>query len=40
MVKVTVGWGSEFKGSKADIVESFVINDLDDISVFDELMDG
>jgi len=40
MVQITVGWGSELKGSEADIVEGFVIDDLDDIGVLDELMDG
>jgi hypothetical protein len=40
MVQITVGWGGELEGSEADIVEGFVINNLDDISIFDELMDG
>jgi len=40
MVQITVGWGCELEGSETDIVEGFVIDDLDDISVFDELMDG
>jgi len=39
MVEVTVCWGGEFKGSETDIVEGFVINNLDFIGVFDELMD-
>merc|ERR1712178_395412 len=40
MVKITVGWGGQFQGSEADIVEGFVINDLDFISILDQLMDG
>merc|ERR1711904_630029 len=40
MVKITVGWGGELEGSEADIIKSFVINDLDFISIFDQLMDG
>ena len=40
MVQITVGWGGELKGSEADIVEGFVIDGLDDIGIFDELMDG
>jgi hypothetical protein len=40
MVKITVGGGGKLKGSEADIVEGFVINDLDLISIFDQLMDG
>jgi hypothetical protein len=39
MVKITVGWGGELEGSEADIVEGFVINAHNLISVFDELMD-
>jgi len=39
MVKITVGWGGKLEGSEADIVEGFVINNLDLISIFDELMD-
>jgi hypothetical protein len=40
VVKITVGGGGKLKGSEADIVEGFVINDLDLISVLDQLMDG
>merc|ERR1712159_754818 len=40
MVKITVGGGGELKGSEADIVEGFVIDDLDFIGIFDQLMDG
>ena len=40
MVKITIGWGGELEGSEADIVESFVVDDHDLISIFDELMHG
>jgi hypothetical protein len=40
VVKVTVRWGGKFKSSEADIVESFVINGVGFVSVFDELVDG
>jgi len=40
MVKITVGGGGELEGSEADIVEGFVIDNLDLISIFDQLMDG
>ena len=40
MVKVTVGWGGKFQSSETDIVESFVINNLDLVGVFDQLVDG
>ena len=40
MVKITVGWGGELEGSEADIVESFVINAHNLISVLNKLMDG
>jgi hypothetical protein len=39
MVKITVGWGGEFKGSEADIIKGFVINAHNLIGVFDKLMD-
>lgn len=39
VVKITVGGGGELEGSEADIVEGFVIDNLDLISIFDELMD-
>ena len=38
MVKVTIGWGSKFKGSETDIIKGFVIDDLNSIRVFDKLM--
>jgi len=40
MVKITVGWGGQFQSSEADIVQGFVINNLDLIGIFDQLMDG
>jgi len=39
VVKISVCWGGELKGSEADIIESFVIDTHNLISVFDELMD-
>ena len=39
VVEVSVGWGGELEGSEADVIEGFVINDLDFIGVFDELVD-
>jgi hypothetical protein len=38
MVQVTIGWGGEFKSSETDIIKSFIINNLDFISIFNELM--
>ena len=40
MVKITVGWGGELEGSEADIIEGFVVDDLDLIGILDQLMDG
>merc|ERR1719291_44284 len=40
MVKITIGWGGELKGSEADIVKGLVINAHNLIGVLDELMDG
>ena len=39
MVKITVGWGGELKGSETDIIKGFVINAHNLIGVFDKLMD-
>ena len=39
MVKITIGWGGELKGSEADIVKGLVINAHNLIGVLDELMD-
>jgi hypothetical protein len=39
MVQVSIGWGGELEGSEADVIKGFIINDLDLISVFNELMD-
>jgi len=38
MVKITIGWGGKFKGSETDIVKSFIINNLNFISILNELM--
>jgi len=40
VVKITVGGGGELEGSEADVVEGFVINNLDLIGILDQLMDG
>jgi len=40
MVKITVGGGGKLQGSEADVVQGFVVNDLDFIGIFDQLMDG
>lgn len=40
MVQITISGGGELEGSEANIVEGFVINNLDLISIFDQLMDG
>ncbi len=40
MVQVTISWGGQLQGSEADIIQSFVINDHNLISVLNELMDG
>ena len=39
MVKITIGWGGELKGSEADIIKSFVINAHNLNCDYDELMD-
>jgi len=39
VVKVSVGWGGQLKGSEADIVEGLVIDDHTHISILDELVD-
>jgi len=39
MVKITIGWGGELKGSEADIIKGFVINAHNLIGVLDKLMD-
>lgn len=38
MVEVSVCWGSEFKGTEADIIESFVVNAVGFVCVFDKLV--
>jgi len=39
MVQVTISGGGKLEGSEADVIEGFVINNLDLISVFNKLMD-
>ena len=39
MVQVTVGWGGEFQGSEADIVESLVVDTVGLVGVLNELVD-
>merc|ERR1719460_3286942 len=39
MVKITIGWGGELKGSEADIIKGLVINAHNLIGVLDKLMD-
>jgi predicted CoA-binding protein len=39
MVKITIGWGGELKGSEADIVKSLVIESETLISILNKLMD-
>jgi len=39
VIKITIGGGGELEGSEADIIESFVINAHNLISIFDKLMD-
>jgi hypothetical protein len=38
MVKITIGWGSELKGSEANIIKSFVIKSKTLVSILDKLM--
>ena len=40
MVKVTISGSGQFKGSEANIVQGFIINDHAFISIFNQLMDG
>lgn len=40
MIEITVGWGGEFQSSEADIIKGLVIDDLDLISILNELMHG
>jgi hypothetical protein len=39
MVQVTIGGGGQLKGSEADIVQGFVIDDHAFVGVFDQLVD-
>ena len=38
MVQVSVGRSGQFKGSEADIIQSFIVNAEGFISIFDQLM--
>ena len=40
MVQVTVGWGGEFQGSEANVIQSLVIDTVGLVSVLNELVDG
>jgi hypothetical protein len=40
VVKITISWSGQFKGSEANIVQGFIINDHAFISIFNQLMDG
>jgi len=40
MVEITIGWGGELEGSEADIIEGFVIDNLNLIGVLNELVNG
>jgi len=39
MVKVTISGGGQLKGSETDVIQSFVINDLDFVGILDQLVD-
>jgi hypothetical protein len=39
MIQVSISGGGKLEGSEADVIESLVIDDLDLIGVFNELMD-
>ena len=39
MVKISIGWGGELKGSEADVIESLVVNAEGLVRVLDELVD-
>ena len=40
MVQVTVGWGGEFQGSEANVIQSLIIDTVGLVSVLNELVDG
>ena len=40
MVQITIGWSGKFKSSETYIIKGFIINNLDFISIFNELMYG
>jgi hypothetical protein len=39
VVKITIGGGSELEGSETDIIESFIVDTHDFVSVLNQLMD-
>ena len=40
MVQVAVGWCGEFQGSKANVVQGFIVDTIGFICVFNELVNG
>jgi len=40
MVQVSIGRSGEFEGSEANVVQGFVVNDLNDVGILYQLMDG
>ena len=38
MIEISICWSGELKSSEANIIKSFIINDLNSIRVFDKLM--
>ena len=40
MVEITVSGGCKFEGAEAYIIKSLIVDDLDFVGVFDELVDG
>ena len=40
MVQITIGWGGEFQGSEANVIQSLVIDTVGLVSVLNELVDG
>jgi hypothetical protein len=40
VIEISIGGRSELEGTEANVVESFVINAHDGVSVLDKLMDG
>ena len=40
MIKISVGGGSKFQGSEADIIKSFVVNAVGFIGILNQLVNG